>query len=148
MVAVGDKTYAADSYDNRPHVLVSLTKSLNNNTVTTLDIGSVIYNVGGIYTSGSSFTIPEDGIYELGLVVRYATNATGVRQARCTVGGTSGYHYEEKNALSGQNTAMSWVFEDELASATVITFDGFQTSGGALSLTSLNRAWVRQLVAT
>lgn len=148
MTNVGQYTYAADSFDNRAHVLLTVTKTLSNNTTTTLDVGSVVYNVGGMYTSGSTVTIQDDGVYEVGLVLRYATNATGVRQARCTVGGTSGYYYEEKNALSGQNTNMSWTFEDQLTASTAITFEGFQTSGGSLALTGLCRAWVRLLVAT
>jgi hypothetical protein len=147
-VTVGQYTYATDSYDARPHVLLTLTKTLANNTTTTLDVGSVLYNVGGMYTSGTTVTTTTDGIFEVGLALRYATNATGVRQARCTVAGSSGYYYEEKNALSGQNTSMSWTFEDSLTSGTTITFDGFQTSGGNLALTGLCRGWVRLLVAT
>lgn len=148
MVTVGQYTYAADNFDTRPHVLVTLTKTLATATTTTLDVGSVLYNVGGMYTSGTTITIGEDGVYEIGVALRYATNATGVRQARLNIGGTSGYYYDEKNALTGQNTMVRAVIEDTLTASTTITFEGFQSSGGNLALTSINRAWVRQLVAT
>jgi len=148
MVAVGAYTNAVDNYDARPHVLLTLTKTLTTATITTLDVGSVLRNDGGMYVSGTSLTISEDGIYEIGVALRYTTNATGVRQARVNVGATTGYYYEERAALSGQNTMCHFVVEDALIAGTVVFFEGYQSSGGNLALTAFNRAWVRQVVPT
>lgn len=148
MVAVGDPTYATDNYDNRPHCLFSLTKTFTTSTVQAVDFGIVYYNFGGLYTSGNTVTILEDGVYEMGLAYRFATNATGVRQGRISKNAVTDWYYDERTALSGQNTFIHITVEDLLAAGDDIQFMGYQSSGGNLALASTNRAWVRQIVAT
>lgn len=148
MVAVGDYTNSVDNYDNRPHCLFSLTKTIGTGSVTAVDFGIVYYNFGGLYSSGNTVTILEDGVYEIGLALRFATNATGVRQARISKNAVTDWYYDEKAALSGQNTMVHIVIEDLLDAGDDIQFMGYQTSGGNLALASTNRAWVRQVVAT
>ncbi len=146
MATVGDYTYVEDSFDNRAHALAVLSKTLTTGVGTTLDVASVLYNVGGLYTSGNTFTIPVDGIYEVGMAIRYATNATGSRQARLDVDASTAYYYVEKTALSGQNTNLGFSIEEQFTSGQVISFAGLQASGGNLALTGYNRGWIRLLV--
>lgn len=147
-----DVTASGKVTSTKPYLIATFTNSslANNNnansggTNTILSISSAQKNDGPMWSSGSSVTIPAGGggPYEIGVNLDFASNATGMRQARVVINGTT-YKAWNFPAISGFETHASGVIKTVLAAGDVIQFGGFQNSGGALSLISFNECWVK-----
>jgi hypothetical protein len=134
-----------------PHVVLTLAESVPNNSITTLTPTAELRDIGSMWTSGSNITIPsgQGGWYEIGVVYRYASQATAAntRQARINVNSVEQMTFQvpTSSVLNATNVIVSGVYETSLSAGDVITFSAFQNSGGALALVGNSRVWVRKL---
>lgn len=147
-VFAGDNVYASDTNNITDRARFECnfgTPSIANNTVSTLTPSAANVNVGSMWSSGTDITVPSAGEYEIGVVLRYATNATNFRQTRIQVNGSE-YMQWTFPAVTGFNTTISGVIRIVLAASDKVSFAAFQNSGGALSLTGNSRGWVERVV--
>jgi hypothetical protein len=125
--------------------------SIANNTVTTISWDTAVANEFGIWNSGSAnlLTVPYDGVWQVELSVRWASQATvvGYRQCRIDVNGVEAnvFNLAPTTALNATNVVTALSHPMELAVADQIEGKVFQNSGGALSLVSTTRMIVRLL---
>lgn len=122
------------------------TPTLANNTVTTNTSLTALQDTYSMLSGATTITVPVAGVYEVGVIYRYASQATaaGLRQVRINVNGTE--HMQLNTyavGLNAINIPVLLVEQIELAVSDEITFGGFQNSGGNLALTGNSRAWVR-----
>lgn len=77
------------------------------------------------------FVIPTDGVYSVGGVVAWTPNAVGLRGARILRDGffVVGSHHPTVSGATTQTTASS---VDFMSAGDLVTFEGFQSSGGNL----------------
>lgn len=154
----GDIIYAADvnEWIDRPHTVVTLAESVPNNAITVLTPTTEQLDVGNMWDSGTPtrITIPtgEDGWYEIGATMRYASQATaaGTRQARINVNAVEQITFQIPTAsvLNSTNIIVHGIHEMLLVAGDYVTFSGFQNSGGALSILGNSRGWVKRLRKT
>lgn len=127
------------------------TPSLTNNTITTLTPSAANANVGSMWPgSGTNITVPSAKEYEIGIVLRYASQAVaaGMRQARININGSEYMTFQEVavSNLNATNIIVCGVIRIVLAALDVVSFGGYQNSGGALALAGNSRGWVDQVV--
>lgn len=82
-------------------------------------------------TNPSRVTVTEAGKYRVKGSIEYATNATGIRQARIHINGTF-KTYGIMPAMSSGNTVVDVSDTFELAANDYIELAAYQTSGGGL----------------
>jgi hypothetical protein len=136
-----------------PHAVVTLGESVPNNAITLLTPTVDQLDVGGMWSSGSPtiVTVPsgEDGWFEVGIVARWASQATaaGQRNVRIYKNGAEemSFTLPAVSNLNNTNIPVTGVYELSLVGGDQISFYGFQNSGGALSIIGNSRAWVRRL---
>jgi len=81
-------------------------------------------------------------LYEIGVDLRYATNATGFRQAAFNVNGVQHIQWTIP-ALTGFNTIIGGVIQVNLLANDQIQWSGFQNSGAGLTIIGNSMGWVR-----
>ena len=136
----------------RPRFVGTFSATIANNSITTLTPAAVLVNVGGMWTSGTDITIPagQDGEYEVGVLLRYASQATpsGQRHGRIHVNGSEYMTFLESavSNTAATNIVCSGVIPLVLAGGDTVSFAGYQTSGGSLGIVGNSRGWVRKVV--
>lgn len=123
------------------------TPSIPNATLTTLTPGSVPLNTGGMWTSGTNFTIPagQSGTYSMGLSLRFTAQGTGTgyRVGRFYLNGVElAGNVNTASGLNGVESSVTATTRSGLVAGDVITFRTQQTSGGALNLLANGSAWL------
>lgn len=120
--------------------------NIANNTITALTPVSLLANNHGIWTSGSSFTVQQDGTYKFGCIFRYATNVAGQRSAQLYLNGTQ-LVYQTNDAttggMAGTNVTAQIETVENLVVGDVVSFRAFQNSGGTLAI-NYGRMWIQQ----
>jgi hypothetical protein len=132
---------------SRPNATVSFTKSIPTGVVTQIDntAFTVVRDSYGLYNNGL-FVTDRAGIWEVGVFARYQSQAAvvGQRQIRCQLNGVD-FQYMAlgpTTALNGTLIPIQMIWRDQLGAGTQIGFQGFQNSGGALTLGNDARAWI------
>lgn len=132
---------------SRPNVTVSFSKSIPTGVVTQIDntAFTVIRDSYSLYNNGL-FVTDRAGIWEVGVFARYQSQAavTGQRQIRCQLNGVDFQYMAlgETTALNGTLIPIQMIWRDQLGAGTQIGFQGFQNSGGALTIGNDARAWM------
>ena len=136
----------------QPKFVGLLSGTIANNSVTTLTPASALVNVGAMWSSGTNIVIPAgmDGEFELGIVLRYASQAAvvGFRQCRIVVNGAElmQWNVAPTTALNNTNT-MAWgSIRTVLDAGDVVTFAAYQNSGGSLALTGSSTCCVERVI--
>lgn len=152
LLVLGQVGGAASSAVTRPSAFATFgTPSLTDNTITALTPSAVSVNDGAMWVSGSTFTVPagQTGLYEAGIVLRYATQVTalGQRQARINVNGAEHmvFPMPAVDRFNNFNIIASGVTRIPLTAGNTVTFLGYQNSGGALALTGNSCAWLERV---
>jgi len=128
------------------------TPTFTTGNITAITPSAVTVDDGDMYPgSGSTFTIPsgQGGLYEIGMVVRYASQAVaaGVRQARINVNGSE-YIINQIPTTAGLNASniiVNLVARRVMTAGDTVTFLGFQSSGGDLALTGNSHGWIERV---
>lgn len=114
--------------------------SVANNTLTALTFDSERFDNGGLHSTSantSRLTAPVTGLYSIGADVRFAANATGVRQAQLRVNGATtiaSVTYPVAAAASASDLLLDAPWQ--LTAADYVEVMVFQDSGGALNVTA------------
>lgn len=145
-MAAGDKAFWADLQLARPRFNGTFTgASLTSGTTTSLT-PTVNVQTGGVTVSGSTITVPTAGEYEIGISLRYASQATaaGVRIARFNVNGAdAGFLVvPTTTGLNATNITAAFVSRLVLNAGDQVVFQGLHTAGAALALGSPSHAWI------
>lgn len=133
---------------SRHGILVDFgTPSIANSSVTTLTPASASPNNYGMWTSGTDIVIQRAGEYEIGGVLRFASQTTtvGIRQFRILVNGADEmlWPHPTTTQQNSTNTVAFGTTHKVLAVNDVVTFATFHNAGAALSLVTGSRGWVR-----
>lgn len=151
-MAGGDKALWSDLQTARPRYNGSFSPapvSIPNAANTDLALTSNV-SVGGLVVATPNITVPTAGEYEIGIVLRYASQATaaGVRVARFYVNGTDRgfFAIPTTTALNATNISVGGTSRLILAAGDVIKFQAFQTSGGALNIQFDSHCWIDRIV--
>lgn len=121
-------------------VFHSTTQSIADNTVVTLAFNSERWDTNVIHdnsTNNSRLTCKTAGVYLISVLMEFAFNATGVRQAGLIVNATTTIGLIMVNAVGGvvpTRLAVSTVYP--MAVNDYVQATAFQTSGGALNVAS------------
>ena len=151
-VGAGGNVAASDvnSILNRPRFQCNFSGTIAHNSVTALTPSVANVNVGTMWTSGSTITVPTAGEYEIGIVLRYASQAstTGHRQARVHINGSEYMSFQNPGGagVNNTNTVVSGVIRIVLAAGDDVQFNAYQTGGVSLALTGNNRGWVERII--
>lgn len=122
------------------------TPSIPNASVTTLTPSSVDVNTGSM-GSGSTVTVPTVDVWDIGCILRFATNGTGQRMVRILLNGAELNSFVIAT-IPGFNTTVGISIKPLLQAGDQIQFTGYQNSGGSLSLVGAgNKAWVMKEIA-
>jgi hypothetical protein len=111
--------------------------SLTNNTVTALTFDTERWDTGNFHSTSSNtsrFTAPTAGLYEIGGCVRFAANATGQRNIRIRLNGTSDLAFV--NIPTSSATAVTILTVStlyQLSATDYVELVALQNSGGALN---------------
>lgn len=109
---------------------------------------STISIAGGITVSGANITVPVAGEYEIGVVIRYASQATasGMRVARFNVNAQDRGFFvvPVSSAVNATNVTASGVSRLILAANDVVKFQAYQSSGGNLGLQTDSHCWIER----
>lgn len=113
--------------------------SINNTTFTDLTFDSERWDDAAFHSTSSNtarLTIPQPGRYAIGACVRFAVNATGHRQVRLLVDGSTEIARVSQMAVTtGSIATMMEVFSvSELGAGQYVTVQVYQDSGGALNV--------------
>lgn len=131
---------------SRPGVAVTLPVGgggMANNTVTTITPTAALTNSYNLWNGSNNFvTVNTDGLYEGGIVLRYATNATNFRQARVSVNGSE-YMQWTIPAVTGFNTIIGGSIQLNLSAGDQFSWGGFQNSGAGLTVIGNSMGWLR-----
>lgn len=134
-------------YGARVKAIRSTNQSLNNSSSTTIDFTAADeFDTDGFHDPSSNstrITIPSglDGVYLVLGHIQYAQNSTGVRINRILVNGSATNYRTTAAAFSTSTTAFVQVYAIlELAATNYVEMDGFQTSGGALNVSTASLA--------
>lgn len=134
----------------RPRFIGTVSTAFTNNTIGTITPASAVVNVGGMWSSGTNITLPTADEYELGIVLRYPSqaSATGVRQARINLNGSEFIVFQvpTTSALNATNIIVAGTIKDVFAANDVISFGGFQNSGVSQTIIGNSRIWVARTV--
>lgn len=99
--------------------------------------------------SGGVFTIPLAGEYEIGLILRYASQAAsaGIRLAIIRL---NSFDYMQFNTtavgFNATNVSVGGTIKGVFAQGDVFSFVGFQSSGGSLDIINNSRAWIERVL--
>jgi hypothetical protein len=141
----GNATCHDDFVTNRPRWIAnwgnpSIATNVGNVTGN-LTPSVVNVNTGGMGVGGT-VTIPTLDVWNMGMVLKWATNGTGFRMARIYLNGAD-YASFPIPTVAGFNTSVQIQITALLQAGDVLTFGGWQNSGGNLALTGGgNVAWV------
>lgn len=131
---------------SRPGVAVTLPVGgggLANNATTVITPTAALKNSYNFWNGSNNFvTVDRDGLYEVGVNLRYATNATGFRQASFDVNGAQ-YIQWTIPALTGFNTVIGGSIQLNLSANDQVRWSGFQNSGAGLQIIGNSMAWLR-----
>lgn len=126
----------------RARVYNSSAISLTSGTDTTVTFNSERWDTATLHSTAvntSRFTIGsgDEGFYDIGVNLRFASNATGTRQIGLWVNGvTTGTRIalDRRPAVSGAPTIFQLTSQWQLAAGDYVEVAAFQDSGGALDL--------------
>ena len=112
----------------------SVLQTINNATFTTMVMNTGVYDTDSIFSS-NTFTIPTNGggVYHVGGMVTFVSNATGVRILIARVNGTTRVQMQENAVGGGQSTKVNLNADVKLNAGDVIDFRLYQTSTIALN---------------
>ena len=120
----------------RCHVYDSSNPTVNNTTVTKITFDTAVYNVGGMWSSGTNpdrITFPSAGQYLIFVHVRWPSNPNGFRFFRLDTAAVTGIRDATMNAISGDKTYMSQTFILDVAANDYILWQLYQNSGANLT---------------
>lgn len=144
-MAAGDKAAWSDLQLARPRFNGTFAGSIANNTSVSMAPTPNVTQ-GGITVVTSVITVPTAGEYEIGIMLRWASQATaaGIRVGRFNVNGVDAgfFNIPTTTALNATNISVGGVSRLMLNAADQIVFQAFQNSGGALALAGNSHAWV------
>jgi hypothetical protein len=114
--------------------------SIPTGTVTALTFNSERYDNGGLHSTSANtgrLTAPITGLYVIGGNVRFAANATGIRNALIRLNGTTFIATDTRQATGGGNaTDLPLETQYQLTAGDFLELVVFQDSGGALNVTA------------
>lgn len=135
----------------RATVYNSAAQSLANDTITAITFDSETLDVGAMHSTSSNtsrVTVPANGagLYLIFGSVRYASNATGQRQARLKKNGTTDLALDTLTVVAATSIAAAHARAIvDLAAGDYVELYGYQNSGGALDTGSATRALANEL---
>ncbi|MGE5594324.1 MAG: hypothetical protein ACM3X3_11695 [Betaproteobacteria bacterium] len=112
-------------------------QSIPNATWTTLAFNSERFDTDNIHdtaTSNSRLTCKTAGKYLISLSLRFASNATGLRQAQVMLNGTTRIALVSQNPISGDPTIVNVSTVYSLSAGDYVEALAYQSSGGALDV--------------
>lgn len=114
----------------------STIQSIPNNTLTTVDFDTLVYETIPDLAdlSTNSITVSTSGIYRIQAKVTFDSAATGTRLLNITVNGTPIDEVEGHSGVAGLPTQLDLVIEASLTENDVVTAQVSQDSGGPLNL--------------
>jgi hypothetical protein len=120
----------------------SANQSISNATVTKISFDSEYFDTSAIHdtsTNNTRFTVPtgKAGKWQVSITVSYADNSTGQRQLRVVKNNTT-YNNIVMVAVNGDETHLSHTDIFDLAVGDYMEVAAYQTSTGALDVTSGN----------
>lgn len=105
-------------------------QSLTNNVFTTITFDTSELNE--IPWTTDHFTVPTAGYYQINAALIFATNSTGIRGIRITVNATAIAQSQGAAGTTGNGASVSRCLK--LAAGDSVSIQGFQNSGGALTV--------------
>lgn len=109
-------------------------QSINDSTATAISWDTSRYNVGTTYTLGTTkITVATAGVYEIGAVIRWSSNATGERWTDLRVNGNM-VARQTTPAVNGAATTQNASIQYHLAANDYVEVFVYQTSGGSLDV--------------
>lgn len=149
LLVLGGKASSGATFGLPNAQIIWATPSIPNSTLTTLTPSSVPLNTGGMWTSGTNFTVPagQGGTYSMGLSLRFTSQGTGTgyRVGRFYLNGSElSSNVNTASGLNGVESSVTATTRAVLAAGDVITFRTQQTSGGALSLLANGSGWLQR----
>lgn len=144
----GDKAFYSDLQISRPRFNGTFAANVVTATNTSLAISTQV-SVGGMAVAGSTLTVPTAGEYEIGIVLRYASQAVaaGVRVARFNINAADRGFFviPTTTGLNATNISVGGVSRLILAANDQIVFQAFHTAGATISLAGDSHAWVERI---
>lgn len=118
-------------------------QSVNDNSTTGIALATEMYDIGGLHASTNAFyTIPAGmaGDYRMSAILRFASNIVGPRTTIIAVSSNGSIVnpalvVTDYPDVAGSNHATSLSSTVRLVAGAVVTLEGFQASGGALTVT-------------
>ena len=146
-VRVADIEYA-------PTTLMVISKTFTNNTIEQITFTSSLWDAAGAAMwdgASNQLVVPSGmgGLYEAGIVGRFAsqTTAAGQRNVRIYKNGAEemSFTLPAVSNLNSTNIPVGGVTQMALSAGDIVTYWGYQNSGGSLAFTGNSRAWLRRL---
>jgi hypothetical protein len=116
----------------------STTQSVPNATYTVVVFNTEAYDAGGWFTSGTTFTAPSAGKYHVSALVAFSANSTGQRELVMNTSNVGLTYLDRRAPLTSVETVLAGSTTIALAQGETLTVSAYQTSGGALNLSSIN----------
>lgn len=136
---------------DRPFALIDLgTPNITNNSIQKLNGADDLINSGGMWDAGNpdDVTIYDAGVYEIGVAVRFASQATaaGQRNVRIYKNGAEEFQFGQPASTNynATNIIVAGIWKATYAYNDVINIYAYQNSGGTLALVSGSRFWVEK----
>lgn len=107
------------------------TQSIANNTNVAVDFTFNLKNEGFSTTTGTSFTFPKDGLYEITYKIAWDNNSTGRREAWMEWDADTDIRYGHQATESPTNTIQSGAALVNVSSGDALSVKVFQNSGAA-----------------
>lgn len=117
----------------------SANQSLTNSTNTVIAFDTERWDTDTIHdnvTNNSRLTCKTAGKYQISACIAYASNATGDRETSIRLNGTTVIAYDTRSAVNGAVTIATISTLWDMAVNDYVEVLGFQTSGGALNVTT------------
>jgi hypothetical protein len=117
----------------------SVSQSIPNATFTTLAFNSERYNNGAMHdvaTNNSRLTAKVTGLYSIGAAIWFDTNVAGIREVRINLNGATPIVIARAHVQPDGYAEAILTTEYRLAAGDYVQVLVFQSSGGALSVTS------------
>jgi hypothetical protein len=132
---VKKKKYSRSLTDFRVRVHLDSNQSINDATYTKVLLETVTSSdPESMFQAGSNdIIIKRDGAYDVHFQGGFATDATGDRAVRIKVNGTEVASDSEPSPAAVGGSSKTYTLED-LSIDDVITFEAYQSSGGALNV--------------
>jgi hypothetical protein len=150
-VFAGDEIDAADINDlYMPHTLLSLSGTIANNSIQQVD-GSMLWDPVSQWSAGSPsrITASKSGLWEIGIILRFASQATaaGQRNARIYKNGSEEIQFGQPAATNynGVNIICAGITQTVMSAGDYVQAFAYQNSGGSLALTGNSRLWAKFL---